>query len=70
VNYSKTASTNTTFFVPISYNLSTEKPLYKGRQMFLMDDKCDHYYALFASNKAILKVLSHEIDLAFDDLYG
>ncbi len=38
--------------------------------MFLMDDKCDHYFALFASNKAILKVLSHEIDLAFDDLYG
>jgi hypothetical protein len=42
----------------------------KGRQMFLMDDKCDHYYALFASNKATLKGLSHEMDMAFDDIYG
>jgi hypothetical protein len=53
---------------PLAVTFPLKSHFIKGRQMFLMDDKCDHYYALFASNKAILKGLSHEMGLALDDI--
>jgi hypothetical protein len=58
------------FSSPLAITFQLKSHFIKGRHMFLMDDKCDLYYALFASNEAILKGLSHEMDLALDDIYG